>query len=279
MGYTHYDLAAIFAVARYIMHLDDNVSDEETDVLRSFFNRFNLDAVQQGNIVTVADGIDSGDALAAIKALDDETKQEVSDFFMDIASSDGDLDEKESQTLIALMDQCDLPIPTMVKRWQEEHPEEAEEEEAEEEDPGEDTGTEDDSEKIIPAFILANFYGVASLIQKEDNFMEELPKEINADRLEVVRYTPALNELSKQLGLRGKHLVFLMDRDIWQKTSGDNMTGTILYGRSGYEIMGDIIFALEDDKYEICGFETLDDVNAAFNAINNRAGGLLRIKE
>ena len=62
------------------------------------------------------------------------------------------------------------------------------------------------------------------------------------------------------------------------KTVGDNMTATILYG-GGYPIYGNIVFALETDKgYEIEGFCTKSLLSETFEAINEAVDGLLRVQ-
>ena len=93
----------------------------------------------------------------------------------------------------------------------------------------------------------------------------------------MVRFTPALNAISEQLRLNGRHLVFMVARNGYgDKTVGDNMTATLLYG-GGYPIYGNIVFALETDKgYEIEGFRTKSLLNETFETVNRAVDGLLR---
>ena len=55
----------------------------------------------------------------------------------------------------------------------------------------------------------------------------------------------------------------------------DNTVGTMLYGR-GYEIRGAVIIGMEDSKYDTYSFETEEDIENVFEAIDNLTGGLLR---
>ena len=105
----------------------------------------------------------------------------------------------------------------------------------------------------------------------------ELAEAIGADRVEVVRYTASLNELSRSLGLKGCHLVFLVDRNGYMKADPhDNMTGTLLYGGRA-EVIGDIMIALETDgDYEIKGTDSRMRMLMLMRAVDDASGGLLR---
>ena len=139
-------------------------------------------------------------------------------------------------------------------------------------------------DKIPPTFIVVKTSGLIDIWQTETNDWSEvemaLCEALDAERLEVVRFTPRLNNLNQELCLPGRHLVFLMDRNAAMKEDAcDNMTGTILYG-SGYEIMGDIVLALETDEgYHIEGMQSFKKECAVFDAVNDAVGGLLRIPE
>jgi hypothetical protein len=102
---------------------------------------------------------------------------------------------------------------------------------------------------------------------------------MGCDRVEVVRYTPALNAVSNNLGLKGQHIVFMVARNGYgDKTVGDNMPGTLLYG-GGYPIYGNIVIALETDNgYEIEGFITQHILDMAFEEVNKAVDGLIRME-
>ena len=84
------------------------------------------------------------------------------------------------------------------------------------------------------------------------------------------------NDISEQLHLRGRHLVFMVARNGYVNAVGDNMPATLLYG-GGYPIMGNIVFALETDKgYEIEGITSRNLIAEILGAIDTAVGGLLR---
>ena len=137
--------------------------------------------------------------------------------------------------------------------------------------------------EVIPAFILVKDTGLTSLRQSENldwgTLGPEIASWLETKRVEVVRYTGPLNELTGQLGLYRHHLVFLVARDGGSDESlGDNMPATLLYG-AGYPIYGHALFCLEtDDDYTIEGFRTRSQVGEAIVAINEAVDGLLRVE-
>jgi hypothetical protein len=66
-----------------------------------------------------------------------------------------------------------------------------------------------------------------------------------------------------------------VDRNAVMKDLDDNAVGTMLYGQ-GHEIMGAVIIAMEDEKYEIHSFGTEEDIENVFEAIDNLTGLLCR---
>ena len=135
--------------------------------------------------------------------------------------------------------------------------------------------------EVIPAFILVKYNGLTSLRQSEKLRWADLRTDIaswlEADRVEIVRYTQCLNDLTRQLNLNGRHLVLLVDRNgSLCEESGDNMPATILYG-GGYPLYGHALIGLEtDDDYTIEGIRTQSLINEVFAAVDQAVGGLLR---
>ena len=259
-------LAAIYRVAKHLIFADDTPKDEEIQPLYDFFQTFPaVDQELLNKIMGTGEEMDDTRALILIKGLDDDGKQQVSNLFAKIICADNELTDKEKELFFKVKDLCELPDPI----------DENAEEEPEAEEPVEE------EEEIIPAFMVANFYGIVSLHQSEHEDWNTLGDEIaswmGCDRVEVVRFTPALNAISEQLRLNGRHLVFMVARNGYgDKTVGDNMTATLLYG-GGYPIYGNIVFALETDKgYEIEGFRTKSLLNETFETVNRAVDGLLR---
>lgn len=259
MNLTYEQLGAIFRLCVYMMHADGEITNKEVVPFRKFVYRFDgMDQETLNEIMRVGQyEVTDERALQLIAGMDDDTKREVADLLADTVVADGQYSEKEEELLDALVESCGLPAPVIAGC-------------------GED--------KIPPTFIVVRTSGLIDIWQTETNDWSEvemaLCQAIDAERLEVVRFTPRLNKLNQELYLPGRHLVFLMDRKAAMKEDAcDNMTGTILYG-SGYEIMGDIVLALETDEgYHIEGMQSFKKECAVFDAVNDAVGGLLRIPE
>ena len=270
MNATAETLAAVYRVAKHLIFADDTPKDEEIQPLYDFFQTFPaVDQELLNKIIAAGEEMDDTHALILIKGLDDDGKQQMANLFAKIICADNELTDKEKELFFKVKDLCELPDPI----------DENSEEEPAEEEPAEEPAEEE--EEIIPAFMVANFYGIVSIHQSEhedwNTLGDELASWIGCDRVEVVRFTPALNALTEKLRLNERHLVFMVARNGYgDKTVGDNMTATLLYG-GGYPIYGNIVFALETDKgYEIEGFRTKSLLNEMFQAVNEAVDGLLR---
>ena len=253
-------LAAIYKIGSCIVTADGQIKREAVSPLTDFYysiNGFNDDAMRM--VVDCANNkMSLEQAVELVANMDVEAKQKVVNVYADIVRADGEITENEITMFNGAIKLCGLPQPTTPL-----------------------VDNPDDS--IPPTFLIAQTNGLVRLFQTESEgwreIEAELGEEIDAERLEVVRYTAHLNDLSKRLGLVGRHLVFLVDRNGYNKEDiGDNMTGTILYG-SGAEIFGDIIFALETDNgYNLEGIRSVDMLDNIFYAINEYVGNLLRIE-
>lgn len=253
-------LAAIYKIGSCIVTADGQIKREAVSPLTDFYysiNGFNDDAMQM--VVDCANNqMSIEQAVELVANMDVDAKQKVVNVYADIVRADGDITENEITMFNGAIKLCGLPQPT--------------------------TPLVDDPDDVIsPTFIIAQTNGFARPFQSEAKDWQQLDadlgEQIGAERLEVVRYTAPLNELSKRVGLVGCHLVFLVDRNGYAKEDiGDNMTGTILYG-SGAEIRGDIIFALETDKgYELKGVESMVLLDNIYYAVNDAVGNLLRLE-
>lgn len=253
-------LAAIYKIGSCIVTADGQIKREAVSPLTDFYysiNGFNDDAMQM--VVDCANNqMSIEQAVELVANMDVDAKQKVVNVYADIVRADGDITENEITMFNGAIKLCGLPQPT--------------------------TPLVDDPDDVIsPTFIIAQTNGLARPFQSEAEDWQQLDadlgEQIGAERLEVVRYTAPLNELSKRVGLVGCHLVFLVDRNGYAKEDiGDNMTGTILYG-SGAEIRGDIIFALETDNgYKLKGVESMVLLDNIYYAVNDAVGNLLRLE-
>ena len=201
-----------------------------------------------------------------------------------IICSDQELTEEEKGLYFQIRDYCGFPDPQSEDEEEDAAAPEAEGPQAPPApapEPETEPEPEDEDDDIVPAFLIASYQGIVSVKQCEFEDWSRLGPEIaswiNANTVEVVRFTPALNALTESLNLNERHLVFMLPRST-DATVGDNMTATILLGR-GYELYGDIVFALETDKgYEIEGFCTRSLLNDVFEKVNDAVDGLLRVQ-
>lgn len=256
-------LAAIYKISVHLASADGEVSNNEVKHLFEFFQKFEgLDQNTVRQLMEYGESMDDARALQLIANTDDEAKQEIANVFAGIVC-EGDLTEQEKNLYFRISEYCNLPDPV--------------------DDNSQPDPEEDEEDRIIPAFFSVNFHGMVSMHQSEaedwDTLGDQLAEWIGADRVEIVRYTRPLNALTEQLELNGRHLVFMVARNGYSQTVGDNMPATLLYG-GGYPIYGNVVFALETDQgYEIEGFRSRSLFTEALNAVNNAVDGLLRFPE
>ncbi|MBR6457137.1 MAG: hypothetical protein IKS71_00935 [Bacteroidales bacterium] len=272
MTVTFETLGAIYRIAKYFIFVDGELTEEEVKPIFDWFQTFpDIDKEKLDYIIDLGENkITDERAIELISKLEPDGKQQMSNLFAKIICADGELTEGEKNMFFKVQDLCGLPDPVSEGAQEEEAPEEPAEE-------------EDDDDSIIPAFLVATCQGIVTVKQSENENWRELEDDlsswIGANGIEIVRFTPALNQLSEDLRLNERHLVFMLDRNPGFKTRGDNMTASILYGR-GYPIYGDIIFGLETDKgYEIEGVRSRSLLVEIFEKVNAAVNGLLRVQQ
>ncbi len=268
---TFEDLAAVIKICYGTASADGDFSDEE---FVTIINGLKAQYIFEGRsdllkeYVAAADKMPYEEAIERIKRFDEEEKQFTSDMLYMVIATDGKLDPEEEEVYKEMINVCGLPLFTGAEKYA--NDEEEQEEEVDEHD------------AIIPAYIVVNYYGIASLHQSENEDWSSLEDDIVSwlgceGGVQVVRFTQRLNAISEALNLNGYHLVFLMARRGYgDRTVGDNMPATILYG-GGYPLYGNIAFALETDKgYEVEGFRSRKLLNEAYDVINQAVDGLIR---
>ena len=275
MTVTFETLAAIYRLAYHLSNVDGKVQQDEIETMVDFYQKFNIDMDTFKKIVNYGEQMGDREALSLVAEMDDEGKQVVSNLFAKVVCSDQELTEEEKSMYFQITDFCGLPDP------QDEDEEDEDEDLDDAPEPPAAPTQEDEDDAIVPAFIVASYRGIASVRQTENEDWSALGPEIaswiHADSVDFVHFSAKLNEISKRLRLNGRHLIFMVPKRS-DATLGDNMTGTILYG-TGYEIMGDIVFALETDKgYEVEGIRSKSLLNEVFNEVNAAVGGLLSVE-
>ena len=129
---------------------------------------------------------------------------------------------------------------------------------------------------ITPQVIVLKPSGMVSFIEADVYSMSyrEMATLIGAEGLDAIHHSAPLNEITKSCGLQ-KQLAMYVDKEGTAKGLADNVAGTILYGNS-FEIRGSAIIVMEDHRYDTHSFDTLEDIEAVYNKINEFVGGLLR---
>lgn len=267
MTVTYETLAAIYHIAKIFIYADGEMSKEELKPLLDFYDTFpDLQGEKFDMVLQHGDKMETERAIELISALDADGKQQMSNLFAKIICIDNELTDDEKDLFFKVRDVCGLPDPEFG-------------ESKEEEPAAREPENDPDTEPIIPAYIVVTYRGKCRIEQSEhENWSDlggELADWIGASGVEIVRFTPALNKLSEELRLNKRHLVFMVARNGYDHTVGDNMPATLLYGR-GYPLYGNIVFALETDQgYEIEGIVTRKLLKETIAAINNAVDGLL----
>ena len=129
---------------------------------------------------------------------------------------------------------------------------------------------------ITPRVIVLKPSGMVSFVEADVYSMSyrEMAEIIDAEGLDAVHHSAPLEGIKNSCGLK-KQLAMYVDRNGFAKGLADNAAGTMLYG-NGYEIRGSAIIVMEDHRYDTHSFDTLEDIEAVYNEINEFTGGLLR---
>lgn len=266
MEYMYKCLAGAVRMAKKLAAVDRDVQRSELLEISKFLQLFDVDEETLDDILDYSDVMDDLEAVDLITQLDEDGKRMVSKLLVKVACADGELPDEERELYFRILNICRLHDPNA-----------PEEEEPVAEEPAGDT-------EVIPAFLLVEYNGLTSVRQSENLRWADLRTDIaswlEADRVEIVRYTQRLNDLTRQLNLNGRHLVLMVDRNgSLSEDSGDNMTATLLYG-GGYPLYGHALIGLEtDDDYTIEGIRTQSLINEVFAAVDQAVGGLLRVEE
>ena len=118
--------------------------------------------------------------------------------------------------------------------------------------------------------------------------MDADPKELDLDEIaeftgarsfDIVHFSPLLTRITKALSLDKEscHVAMLVDKDGFAKDIPDNMCGTLIYGQ-GSEILGTVVFVLEDDKsYDLMPMLGLQRVYMFLQLLDAATQGLVRM--
>ena len=130
--------------------------------------------------------------------------------------------------------------------------------------------------EIFPTVLVIYPSGYTEFLETDVNPvpLNELGAFIDAEELVSVHFSDALGQITKECGLT-KNVMMYVDKDAMIKNLEDNPVATMLYN-SDCEIRGSVIIALEDAEYITYAFDTEEDIENVFEAIDELTGLLRR---
>ncbi len=130
--------------------------------------------------------------------------------------------------------------------------------------------------EIEPTVLIIHPSGYTDFVEADVNTMsfKEMAELIDADGVDAVHFSDSLTKITKACGLK-RNVTMYVDRNAQMKDLEDNTVGTMLYGR-GYEIRGAVIIAMEDSRYDTYSFDTEEDIENVYEAIDELTGLLRR---
>lgn len=173
---------------------------------------------------------------------------------------------------------------TWYPKWEEAHKDDAEDED-EDDDEGEENGESEDIEKsfpeedlptkteITPTVLIINPSGFVDFVEADVNPMSfrEMGELIGAESIDAIHFSAPLSKITKECKLIGRNVTMYVDREGIAKNLEDNMVATLLYGGHS-EIRGAVIIAMEDSRYDTYSFDTEEDIENVYDAIENLTG-------
>ncbi len=139
----------------------------------------------------------------------------------------------------------------------------------------EDEEEDDDTVAVNPTVMVIQPSGFTDFIETETRSLSymKLIELIDAEGCDAVHFSDPLNRIKEECGLK-KKVVMYVNKNAMLEDLPDNPVATMLYGHA-YEIRGAVVVALEDKKYNTHSFDTFEDAEAVFDAINEFTGNLL----
>ena len=130
--------------------------------------------------------------------------------------------------------------------------------------------------EIFPTVLVIYPSGYTEFLETDVNPvpLHELGNFIDAEELVSVHFSDALGQITKECGLT-KNVMMYVDKDAMIKNLEDNPVATMLYN-CDCEIRGSVIIALEDAEYITYAFDTEEDIENVFEAIDELTGLLRR---
>ena len=137
-------------------------------------------------------------------------------------------------------------------------------------------GTIVEKTEIFPTVLVIYPSGYTEFLETDVDPvpLHELGALIDAEGLVSVHFSDALGQITKECGLT-KNVVMYVDKDAMMKNLEDNPVATMLCN-CDCKIRGSVIIALEDAEYITYAFDTEEDIENVFEAIDELTGLLRR---
>lgn len=130
--------------------------------------------------------------------------------------------------------------------------------------------------EILPAVLVIHPSGYTEFLDADVSSMTsgEIESLIYGEDLEVVHFSEHLAAITEECGLE-KNLIMYFARKAVTEDLEYNYAGSILYDEES-DVRGPIIIALEDKENNASSFESEEDIENVFEAIDNLSGILRR---
>ena len=248
------ELTAIIHLAAQIGTADGQFTDEELIGLVGYLTDvFDFEGQEDllKSYLKDASNMDSGTAIELLSGVGDAEKQFASNLFVKVIAADGNADEAEKELYFKLMDICSLPDHNLTA-----NPE---------------------ASAITPIFPVIHYKNVFNLYLDGEVLYPQIAEDtrnkvfelFDAETLSFWRNSSGLNFLNDKLKLDGKYLIMIFNKD----NNIPNKIGTLLADNE--PVNGPILFAWEDDKKMLYGFESKEDVKYLLELLDSITEGML----
>ena len=251
---TYDELTAIIHLAAHIANADGQFTEDEMANLLGYLTEiYNFEGQEDllKSYLVDANNMDTGTAVELLGGVGDVEKQFASNMFVKVIAADGNADESEKELYFKLMDICSLPDHNLTA-----NPE---------------------ASAITPIFPVIHYKNVFNLYLDGEVLYPQIAEDtrnkifelFDAETLSFWRNSSGLNFLNDKLKQDGKYLIMIFNKD----NNIPNKIGTLLADNE--PVNGPILFAWEDDKKMLYGFESKEDVKYLLELLDSITEGML----
>lgn len=123
MQLTNIELAAVLKLGMDMLMVDGKIRDEEKAIIAIEIANFGVSPEKLEHLGNLAQAMDPVEAIATVKAFDDEEKKHVTAFLAVIMGSDGEIADSEMKLWCLVSKLASLPTMTVkeaIEYWQNE---------------------------------------------------------------------------------------------------------------------------------------------------------------